>query len=63
MENRLAPWEDNSVMFTWKVDSITHDLIIVKIENKLQVDRENINFDPRWRQSKQMIFTPGTLRS
>ena len=53
----------NSVMVSWKIDSITHDLTITKIGNKLQVDRESISFDPRWTQNKQMNFIPGTLNT
>jgi len=51
----------NSVIFTWKVDSVTHDITITKIGNKLQVDKESISFKPRWDQNKQMSFIPGTL--
>ncbi len=51
----------NSVMFTWDVDSVTHDLMVTKIGNKLQIDRESISLDPHWIQNKQMNFIPGTI--
>jgi len=51
----------NSVMFSWKVESITHDINITKIGNKLQVVRTSNSIDPNWTQNKQMQFIPGTL--
>jgi len=51
----------NSVMFTWEIDSVTHDITLTKIGNKLQVDKESVSFDPHYKQDKQMNFIPGTL--
>jgi hypothetical protein len=51
----------NSAMFSWKVESVTHEITIIKIGNNLQVDRESISFEPRWTQNKQMDFIPGIL--
>ncbi len=51
----------NNVTFTWKIDSVTHDIIITKIGNNLQMERVSDNSDPRWTQNKQMYFIPGTL--
>ena len=51
----------NNVTFTWKIDSVTHDITITKIGNNLQMERESESSDPRWTQNKQMDFIPGTL--
>ena len=51
----------NQIMLTWELDSITHDLVINKIGNKLLVDRTSNNMEPVWTQNKQMYFIPGTL--
>ena len=51
----------NQIMLTWNLDSITHDLVISKIGNKLQVDRTSNSVEPVWTQHKQMQFIPGTL--
>lgn len=53
--------DSNTAMFSWKVDSVTHEVIITKIGNSLQIDRESVSSDPDWTQNKQMVFIPGIL--
>ena len=51
----------NTVTFAWDAESISHELTITKIGNKMQVDRKSTSFDPAWTQNKHMDFVSGTL--
>ena len=51
----------NNVTFTWKIDSVTHDITITKIGHNLQMERVSDSSDPRWIQNKQMDFIPGII--
>ena len=53
--------DDNTAMFSWKVNAVTHKVTITKIGNNLQVDRESVSLDPKWTQNKHMDFVSGTL--
>ena len=53
--------DGNKVMFTWKIDSVTHNLTVTKTGSNILIDRESVSFDPKWTQTKQMKFIPGIL--
>ena len=57
----LGTTNSNTATFTWNVESISHELTITKIGNKIQVDRQSTSFDPQWTQNKHMDFVSGTL--
>ena len=57
----LGTINSNIVTFAWNIESVSHELTITKIGNKMQVDRKSTSVDPEWIQNKHMDFISGTL--